>query len=176
MSPQRTSDGIAREDWEIIESLAAKIANAVCAESDDDAESATRQLFAQLSRLEQKYGRLASILATRADYADDPKDRINLLEEAWRSAQSTGDTFNLVLIASSLAETFIVELEDPHKGRKWLDRLETVLGDRWDEDEYAQVVELTRRLADILRPPPTYENVQRARGASRRKRRGRDVP
>ena len=146
MRGQGTSDGISSKDWEIVADLAARIANAACAENERAGNAATQELFAHLVRLERKYGRLPSILATRADYAEDMSQKVSLLEEAWRLAQNRQDIRNLVFIASSLAEVFLTELKDYQKGRKWLGELEIALGNHWGDDEYAQVIELREEL------------------------------
>jgi hypothetical protein len=107
-----TNDGISKEDWDEVIDLSAKIANAIC--SDDEALSnlLSTRLLRILDALERKYGRLPGILATRADCIDDSQERIALFEEAWRIANDREDRFNLVLIASSLAELHIEELKD----------------------------------------------------------------
>jgi len=73
MSNTRTSDGIMEADWEVIQVLAADIANVVMAQNYGTARVTTEKLLSQISRLEEKYGRLPSLLATRADCIDDEK-------------------------------------------------------------------------------------------------------
>lgn len=147
-----TRDGIAACDWDIVTSLAAEIANSVCERGNNcAAETATKKLLQQLARLEEKYGRLPSIVATQADYVNDVRERVRLLEDAWILAKNTRDNVNLVFIASSLAETFIDELEDQNNGRKWLERLEDGLGNNWHDGEYRQVNQLRQRLEALSR-------------------------
>ena len=56
-----TSDGITTEEWEIVRELAVEIVNA----SDERELQYRQQLLSYLETLEEKYGPLVSILATR---------------------------------------------------------------------------------------------------------------
>src|SRR5207237_9182490 len=123
---------------------AAAVADAVC--SGLPAHDAKMSLFAQLAQLEERYGKLPSILATRADFIDDPHESITLLQEAWRIAFATSDRQNLVFIAGSLAEAYVEDLGDLRNGAKWITRLEDALGDKWEDYEYRQLVELRAKL------------------------------
>jgi hypothetical protein len=57
--------------------------------------------------LEEKYGPLPSLLATRADYVDSPEEREYLLLRAYEQARALNDLKNLVEIAESLASFYI---------------------------------------------------------------------
>jgi len=70
-----------------------------------------------------------------------------LFEEAWRIANDREDRFNLVLIASSLAELHIEELNDTSSGARWLKRMEEALENHWDDGEYQELQRL-RKLLD----------------------------
>ena len=59
-----TSDGISDEDWSRIRELAVDVVNA-SASGNDDGEGS--RLLEALDVLERTYGRLPSIVATRAD-------------------------------------------------------------------------------------------------------------
>jgi hypothetical protein len=142
-----TSDGISKEDWDEVIDLSAKIADAASAEDEALRQPLTTRLLRALDSLERKYGRLPAILATRADYTDDPLQKIALLEEAWRIANNREDRFNLVLIASSLAELHIEELNDTSSGARWLACLEEALENHWDDGEYQELQRL-RKLLD----------------------------
>ncbi|RYD43057.1 MAG: hypothetical protein EOP85_10580, partial [Verrucomicrobiaceae bacterium] len=77
-----TPDGISTTDWERVEAAAYQIVNAIMMDDDVLCEHRTVLLFQILDELEGQYGRLPSILATRADFSDDPLEAIPLLEEA----------------------------------------------------------------------------------------------
>jgi len=143
----RTADGISKEDWDEVIDLSAKIANAASVEDETLGQLLTTRLFRVLDALERKYGRLPAILATRADRIDDSREKIALFEEAWRIANDREDRFNLVLIASSLAELHIEELNDTSSGARWLAKLEEALENHWDDGEYQELQRL-RKLVD----------------------------
>ena len=142
-----TSDGISKEDWDEVIDLSAKIANASSAEDEVLGQLLTTRLLRVLDSLERKYGRCPGILATRADRVDDSRDKIALFEEAWRIANHGEDRFNLVLIASSLAELHIEELNDTSSGARWLARLEEALENHWDDGEYQELQRLRELVA-----------------------------
>ena len=71
-----TSDGISDADWDVVHALAVEIVNASESEA---AVRTTAALLCHLDTLEQKYGALPSILATRADYVEDAGERLRLL-------------------------------------------------------------------------------------------------
>ena len=130
-----TSDGITDEDWDPVRELAARIVNAT-SEPVGPPKFLAHELPAWLDALQKKYGELPSILATRADYIDDPKTRLRLLESAWLAAQNLADAPNSTFIASSLVEFLFEEARDPVRGREWLDRLAESLEKYWDDGEY----------------------------------------
>jgi hypothetical protein len=143
------SDGISKADWEEVVDLSAKRANAVCSGDGALGELFNTRLLRYLETLQQKYGRLPGILATMADCLDDPRKRIDLLEDAWRIASVREDHANSVLIASSLAELYIDELKDRPCGEQWLARLEESLENHWDDIEYEELQRL-RTLAAAM--------------------------
>jgi hypothetical protein len=87
-----TSDGISSEDWEEVHELALAVANA----SDDEDGPHRERLFACLHKLISKYGELPSILATRADYVDDPTEFERLFLRAFDLALARGDQSNVL--------------------------------------------------------------------------------
>jgi hypothetical protein len=118
-----TPDGIARADWDRVHQLALDIVNA---SSLDDAPVGARakgELLALLDELQERYGPLPSILATRADYLDDPRQQEQQLLDAYRIAEGRHDERNLVWIASSLAAFYLEDLRNASEGRRWLDTL-----------------------------------------------------
>ena len=79
-----TSDGISDKDWDRVHELVVEIVNAGEGEEGDQQ---TAELLGYLDRLEEKYGVLPSILATRADYVEDPLDSLAVLKRAYVLAQ-----------------------------------------------------------------------------------------
>jgi hypothetical protein len=92
-----------------------------------------------LYSLEEKYGELPSILATRADYTNDLSLKKRLLARAYGLAMARGDDRNALYIAHSLAELSIEEFRDAKEGCKWLDCVKqhlTQVDDSWFAGEY----------------------------------------
>ena len=142
-----TPDGISDDDWDVTLDLAARIVNATSGDSDHGLYNRlNRQMSKHLDTLEEKYGPLPSILAMKADYAEDTIERIRLLEKAWEHAEGGAYRANKTLIASSLAETYIDELGNVDKGKDWLSRLEKALGDHWDDDEHKEFQRLVEAI------------------------------
>ena len=145
-----TFDGIRRQDWARVHECAVNIANAALADDEAAARQSTCDLLHVLEGLERRYGALPSILATRADYTDDPPNRLTLYRAAYAAASARGDARNLVWIASSLAELYAEELRNPALAGEWLDRLETHLSDYDDEDEREELTRLRGVVVDLL--------------------------
>jgi hypothetical protein len=140
-----TSDGISQDDWDVVATLAAQIANDASSE-ENSSEELTQKLLEQLDRLESKYGLLPSILATRADYLSDFNRRIQSLESAWSAATQISDNANRTFIASSLAALFIDELRDVPNGKRWLSHLGEALETYWDDHEYKEFQRLEHEI------------------------------
>ena len=65
----RTPDGITDADWDRVHELTLDCVNAP---TDQEQDTCRCRLLLYLDALEEKYGVLASLLATRADFTDDP--------------------------------------------------------------------------------------------------------
>ena len=130
---------------------AARITNAVIASDQITAGKVTTELLRHLDDLETKYGRAASILATRADYTSDPQRKVQLFEEAYQRAKTMEDKVNMTYVASSLAQVFIDDIEDLTLGEKWLAHLADSLGDSWDDYEHKEYKELSGKLQQLRR-------------------------
>lgn len=129
-----TSDGINSQDWDQLHNLAVQVANA-SGEEEDELRS---QLLSYLQELESKYGELPSILATRADYAEDSRDSERLLLRAFDLAVAIADTTNVREIALSLADRYSTDLFDVPKASRWLAIAEPHIksGSPEDREEY----------------------------------------
>lgn len=130
-----TSDGIKDIDWEVVIELASAVVNA----SADGADPAylKRKLLKELEKLERKYGRLPSILSTKADYVVKIDERLSLLREAYSAASENLDFKNKVYISATIAELYVEEFNDAVHARYWVDVLERDLAD-YPDDEYFQ--------------------------------------
>jgi len=77
-----TPDGISTDDWDRVHEAVVDIVNASAIEDDVLCAHYTERLFDILDQLESIYGRIPSVLDTRADFTDDPTVAIALYEEA----------------------------------------------------------------------------------------------
>lgn len=130
-----TSDGIDARDWEVIGDLAAAVANRTG--SNFDASLDRKRLLRALDKLEKKYGRLPSILSTRADYVDDPELSLSLLKEAYVTADERSDVKNKAFISSTLSELYLESFQRKDLARFWLELFKKDL-ENYSEDEYLQ--------------------------------------
>lgn len=128
-----TSDGIQDSDWEEAMSLAAAVTNQIIMGLDADLER--KRLLRHLDELEQRHGRLPSILSTRADYIDDADTSLSLLKEAYVSADEVDDFKNKVIISSSIAEIYLDAFNDTPRAAFWVDALKRNL-EKYPDDEY----------------------------------------
>jgi hypothetical protein len=146
-----TTDGISTEDWDVVKDFAARIANAVCADDNANSQRLTEELSRYLERLETKYGKLPSIIATKADYTADLNQRVELLKQAYALAKQSDDKVNMTLTASSLAQLFVEEALDVPSAESWLALLSDALGDSWDDLEHQELLRLQRELENLKR-------------------------
>jgi hypothetical protein len=142
-----TSDGIDAIDWEAIGDLAAAVANRTG--SGCDASLDRKRLLRALDKLEKKYGRLPSILSTRADYVDAPELSLSLLKEAYVTADERSDVKNKAFISSTLSELYLETFQRKDLAGFWLELFKKDLGS-YSEDEYLQKLcaELTESLSE----------------------------
>ena len=141
-----TPDGISTEDWDRVHQLAIDIVNASSEGDPAASESAAVRLRELLDELQEKYGPLPSLLATRADYLEAHDEQEYWLMAAYEQAVKLGDPKNLVWIASSLAGLHLEDAPDPIKGSQWLARLEQHLLASPNASEAKEAT----RLRDIL--------------------------
>ena len=94
------------QHWDNVSELAAAIATASMQDDDILVESKTAAINVLLDELEVLYPNHPSLQATRADYADNPASRIELLISAYRFAEGFRDRKNQVMIAISLVEEY----------------------------------------------------------------------
>jgi hypothetical protein len=119
-----TSDGISTDDWRLVHELALEVVNLSAAGDVASRDAAAIRLLSLLDTLQEKYGPLPSLLATRADYVDSPDEREYLLLKAYDEARILEDLKNLLEISESLASFYIEERSDYRHGEHWLRKLE----------------------------------------------------
>ena len=144
-----TSDGISTEDWDEVHELVLNIANA---EAEAEENIFTNRLLQFLDVLEERYGVLPSILATRAEYVSDVNEQVGLFRQAYALAEASNDTKNLRLISHSLAELYIKDLKDRSEGQIWIKRLSDHLISSPDKDLHGEV----KRLHESLHQLPDH--------------------
>lgn len=112
-----TPDGISTEEWNHVEDLAAALVRAP--KGAAKSESLLR-LLTYLSELQKKYGPLPSILATRADFIDNPPAQEELLQRAYSAALARQDWVNVIDAADSLADLYLESHDGSQQGREWV--------------------------------------------------------
>ncbi len=141
-----TPDGISDEDWGRVHELALEVVNATGRDEPEENARASTALREALDDLQERYGPLPSILATRADYAEDDADREYWLLAAYSQAVGRGDLKNLVLISESLASFYVEHKDDVDAGTRWVETLEGHLAQRHEDFESEQAIHLRARL------------------------------
>ena len=139
-----TSDGISSEDWDRVHELALDVVNA----PDDEDEIVRERLFEYLRGLTLKYGELPSIVATQADYADDPLESEALFLRAFDLAQSRDDRSNIREISLSLADLYASDLRRPTDASRWLEVAGAYIvpDSEMDRSEHQRIAEAIARL------------------------------
>jgi len=140
-----TRDGVSDRDWSVVKSLALNIAK--MSEQDADTSDMERELHKYLDWLEQKYGEMPSILATRAEYTDNARDAVALYEKAYASACIIKCNYEKSYISLSIAELYIVELKEVKAGKYWLRLLERNMNDFADNYILEAYDTLRRKIA-----------------------------
>ncbi len=142
-----TPDGIADADWNEIEQLARAVAEAAITDDSLLYASAVDELQKRLAKLQSRYGPLPSILATMADFTENDRDAIHMLETAFFAAKERDDTRNMTYIASSIAQRYVEDLSDLASGQDWVDVLRRCLVSFPDETEFKVLAELEAQLS-----------------------------
>jgi hypothetical protein len=151
-----TSDGISEKDWDRVHELAVEIVNAGEGEEGDEQ---TAELLSYLDRLEEKYGVLPSILATRADYVEDSRESLALLRRAYDLARERQDYRNMLYVASSLVSLNIERFRNADEAERWLRAFEEALKYAGGESDIREQEDLAKALEQLRR--------ERAEGAKR---------
>jgi hypothetical protein len=140
-----TPDGINKRDWDKVTAIARQVFDARTKKENPVDRRWRKDLLACLDQLETKYGRLPSIVATRADFCDNARLSVKLWKEAYSLALARGDKRNLTLISSSLAGFMIDHKEDPVAGQRWLVVMKSHMGKK-DKQEYQMLLKRLQQL------------------------------
>jgi len=119
-----TPDGISTEEWDRVHAIAVDIVNASAMDDGVLCAHHTERLFDLLDQLEAIYGRIPSLLDTRADYTDDPAVAIALYEEA---LAGTEDPALSILALPSLIRLKIEECHDESSISSRISQLEQLI-------------------------------------------------
>lgn len=125
-----TTDGISKVDWDQVQEIAEKITYA--SSLGGNSKLLAKRLLVYLDTLKQKYGRLPSIVATEADYVDEPELELRLLKEAYATAIEIRDYKNIAYISNSLAEFYIDTNKNTQHAKFWTRIFEKSLQDYTD--------------------------------------------
>lgn len=137
-----TPDGISTEDWKKVVQVACSLTNALLREEAEPVLNCQSQLGEVLDELETRYGRLPSILATRADFSECPEEAMALLREALQLAT---DRLSIRLSLQSLLSLQLATggpRESVAENLAWLEKVT-----EGDEDDRAQLAELREAFA-----------------------------
>ena len=127
-----TADGITDDDWYTVHEAVCRIVNASGRDDQVMVAHHTESLFDILYQLETTYGRIPSLISTRADFlGDDPLKAISLQKEAL--AISTDET-STVLALLSLVPWMIEAGRGKREILPYLERLENLEQSAEDPD------------------------------------------
>jgi hypothetical protein len=94
--------GIDKSDWDRVHQMACDVANAAISSDDDLMASKNAAMLDLLATLRHKYGDNPAIIATIADYLDDPTDRRAHYMKALSIATEQGNDGEIEEIKDSL--------------------------------------------------------------------------
>lgn len=139
-----TSDGISSEDWDKVHEIALAAVNA----SDEESDRHCERMLDYLRELVSKYGESPSILATQANYVDDPDESERLLLRAFDLAMARDDRSNVLEISLSLADHYASDLLRLGDASRWLEIANAYIGPDSERDriEYRHIDEAIARL------------------------------
>ena len=135
-----TSDGISKEDWNQAQEIVEKITYA--GSLGGSSKLLAKKLIVYLDTLKQKYGRLPSILATQADYINEPEQELSLRKEAYITALEIRDYKNIAYISSSLARFYKETNRNTQNAKFWVRIFEKSLQDYSDSHLNSLLCEL----------------------------------
>jgi hypothetical protein len=140
-----TSDGIKNKDWDEIRELAFALTASTRDEDEVMARVNCEHLHDALDRLEEIYGKLPSILATRGDFVRDGEDPIPFWKDAYVLALQKNDSKNILYTSSSLADHF-ANAKCYDEALQWLAIGEEILSGSPDDFESGNLKEIRAKV------------------------------
>jgi hypothetical protein len=137
--------GAFKKDWNTVHELACDVVNVT---SDVGEEAVRTRLQRHLNEMKRRYGPLPEILATQADYLPRGKTRESLLRRAYNAAVSQNDSFNELLIASSLARYYL-DGRAVRKAKAWIEIHSKCLEKEYEEGEARENASLRSDVARL---------------------------
>jgi hypothetical protein len=134
-----TPDGISDDDWLRVHEIVCDVVNASSMEDDVLCEYHRQRLFGVLDELQLVYGRIPSIVGTRADFTMDDTAAIPLLQEALAACM---DDYSEQLTLDSLVSRMIDQHFPDEIIQAHLSRLETLIAAGDDESDRERLREL----------------------------------
>jgi acetoin utilization deacetylase AcuC-like enzyme len=95
---------ITKAAWDRVLEKACDIANATRTENDTMYDVHREQMLELLDELEVEFGKQSRILDTRADYIDDPIERLRLYTKALELAKEQNDEAEIEIILLSIGD------------------------------------------------------------------------
>ncbi len=138
---------IQAEEWKKIRDLASAVSRAAKDDNYPLSHIHCRTLIDFLDSLQDKYGPLPRILATKADYMEDDEIRLCLYEKAFEISETEHNHMECVFIADSLILLYLEDIDVPNyeMAHRWLKRMEFSLRNCPDE-HFSQAAERYRSL------------------------------
>lgn len=128
------------DEWGQVSEAARHVVNATFMDDAVLQASCVEALWDELTELEQRYGPYWLLTEVRADFTEDPGDRVRLYRQAREEAEQIGAPIHT--IQRSLAEVLLDDFSDANGARAALDAGEKDLereGDEFDRDEAHRV-------------------------------------
>jgi hypothetical protein len=144
-----TSDGVPKESWDRIHTLAVAYANLSLGKSRQRIERTRQKMLRLLRDLEYRFGERPSLVATRSDYVKPTAYREKLLLRAFGLAKRRRDRPNMVFVSSSLASLYVEDIGNVTEGARWLKELDAALSAYPDALEKRTYRSLLKQLRDM---------------------------
>lgn len=95
---------ISKSAWNRVHEKACDVANAAHSDNDPMYEVYRGQMLEILDELETEFGTQSRILDTRADYIDDPHERLRLYTKALELARAQNDEDEIRVVLQSIRD------------------------------------------------------------------------
>lgn len=131
---------IEQYDWEQLTDLIVEVVNS---------GSGREALLSAIKRLRLKYGPVALLLSTEADFIDDPEQRLGLYLQAIQQAEKSNDIACLMQSTESVIELYCDDFNDTDNAEKSLSELEKLVSLHGDQFLCKTAAEIRRSLIHL---------------------------